>query len=216
VALYALNQEFDRVAERLLERALRPAPGAPEAVLRTLLAHGIEPGTIYDRVVCPALRRMARGWDDASLSLIRIQVALSEIEEALSRTQVRLVSGPRTSRRAVVAAISPDQHLLPLRLASNLLESEGWSVASARGPSPALALADYLRSERPDLLCLSATVAPDPEAFLQEASLTSDAAREAGAAVFIGGQALGELRGPLPADRVLDTFSSLVDAVREL
>jgi hypothetical protein len=115
-----------------------------------------------------------------------------------------------------VAALSPDQHTLPVRMAANLLEAEGWAVLAARGPSPAQPLADYLRVEQPDLVCLSVTVAPDPEAFLQEASLVADAAREIGATVVLGGRAIRELRSPLPADTVLADLPGLVTASRKL
>ena len=101
-------------------------------------------------------------------------------------------------------------------MAANLLEAEGWGVLVARGASPAQPLADYLRVEQPDLLCLSVTVVPDPEAFLHEANLVADAAREIGATVVLGGRAIRELRTPLPADRVLADLPGLVSASREL
>jgi excisionase family DNA binding protein len=216
ITLYALNREFDRIADRFLERTLQPASGALEAMLRTLHAHGIDLATIYDRIVCPTLRRIAIGWEEASLSLIQIHVAVAEIEEAMARVKGRLRAAPPIGRQALVASLSPDQHTLPVRMAANLLEGEGWTVLAARGPSPAQPLADYLRMEQPDLVCLSATVIPDPEAFLHEANLVADAAREIGATVVLGGRAIRELRAPLPADRVLADLPGLVTASRKL
>jgi excisionase family DNA binding protein len=216
LTLYALNREFDRIADRFLERTLRPAPGVLEAMLRTLATHGVDLATTYDRIVCPTLRRIAIGWEEASLSLVQIHVAVAEIEEAMARVRGRLRPASPIGRQALVASLSPDQHTLPVRMAANLLEAEGWSVLAARGASPAQPLADYLRVEQPDLLCLSVTVAPDPEAFLHEANLVADAAREIGATVVLGGRAVRELRAPLPADRILADLPALVAASREL
>jgi excisionase family DNA binding protein len=216
ITLYALNREFDRIADRFLERTLRPVPGALEAMLRTLGSHGVDLATTYDRIVCPTLRRIAIGWEEASLSLVQIHVAVAEIEEAMARVRARHRAAAPIGRQALVACLSPDHHTLPVRMAANLLEAEGWSVLAARGASPAQPLADYLRVEQPDLLCLSVTVVPDPEAFLHEANLVADAAREIGAIVVLGGRAVRELRSPLPADRILADLPGLVTASREL
>lgn len=216
VALYALNQEYDRVRDRVLERSLRPMPGALESILRTLSGHGIPLTTIYHRVICPCLRKVGTLWKDGTLSLVRVHVALAEMEEALARHQGRLAAAPPTGRRVLVATLAPDQHTLPVRLAANLLEVEGWTVAAARGPSPAPVLADHLHRERPDLLCLAVTVVPDVEGFLVETGRVVEAAQEAGTQVILGGRALTRLPVPCPADRVLRNLPALVEAVQEL
>jgi methanogenic corrinoid protein MtbC1 len=216
VALYALNQEYDRIADRFLQRLLRPSPGALESILRTLASYGTDAATIYDRVVCPGLRRLAVLWDGGELSPVQVHVAVAEAEESLARLQARLNPAPRSGRRALVAALAPDQHTLPVRMAANLLELEGWVVAAARGASPALALADHVRREQPDLLCLSVTVAPDPESFHDEAALVASAAADSRSTVIVGGAALDGLPTPPPADQLVGDFPSLVSVVREI
>jgi excisionase family DNA binding protein len=216
VALYALNDEFDRVVSRFVDRALRPGSGGPESILRTLLTIGLPLAALYDRVVVPALGRLGSMKELGEIGAVVQDVAAAQIEEAVVLAQPQASRLGRRRRGAVVAALAPEPPVLPVRLVANLLDADGWTVAVSPSGVPGSALVDYLRTKRPALLCVPGTTPGEPSVLREQAALLHGASRDTGTTVILVGEAVARLSPPPPADRIVADLPSLVEASREV
>jgi excisionase family DNA binding protein len=216
VALYALNDEFERVVDRLSERAVMPGSEAPEAIFRSLVTVGIPLDVIYDRLVMPARQRLAALREEGKLGAVGLDVALGQIEDGLARVQTHAGRQARRGRLALVTRLALDPSDLDVRLAASLLEADGWSVASARAGASAAAVVDYLKVQRPGLLCITAREPDEPGVLREQLSLLHGACRETGSSMILLGRAVARMSPPPAADRVVADLPALLEASREL
>jgi excisionase family DNA binding protein len=215
VALYALNDEFDRIVDRVVDRALKPGSRGTDAILRTLTTLGVTLERACDRVVMPALQRLAALRELGRITAVDVLAAAEAMEEAVTRLHPRLARAPRSGRHALVAVVATGAPALPARLAATLLDAEGWTVSMARRALPPGAMADYLSRARPDLLCLSFQGLADPDEALDSVVAVGEACREHGVSlVFFGREALRLAPGP-EADAVAADLPTLLEASRE-
>jgi methanogenic corrinoid protein MtbC1 len=194
---------------------------AQEARQLILSAHASAGGSpaLADRLVRPAMERIGHGWETHTLDVFQEHRATRIVESALMEL-IQRVGGDRTdpfAPLALGAAPEGDQSSLSGLLCELALREQGWSVMNLGPNLPIASLAKAVRAHRPRLVWLSATHLVDPNQFVRDYLPFYSAATAAGAAVILGGRALGaELRARLLAASFGERLAHLVEFAAQL
>ena len=128
-------------------------------IVERALAAGLGLHAIYLDVFQPTLREIGRLWQDN-----RISVAQEHLATAITLSAMLRLSGETElgeSGRTLIAACSEsERHEIGLRMLCDFLDLEGWDTIFL-GPSvPAESLEQMVRDRKPDVVALSASIAP--------------------------------------------------------
>ena len=178
----SLERYDDGPADRVLERLL--ALFAPGAVLRD--------------VVLPYLRELGERWECGEATVAQEHFATAFLEAwmlALARGW-----GRTGRRRAVLACVPGERHVLGLIAFGLAVHELGWRVTYLGADTPIEAVERAAEALAPDAIVLAAAL-PDPLAEVGDA-LAALARRHP---VALGGAAAARARAPWSASRVLPT-----------
>ncbi|CAA9511838.1 MAG: hypothetical protein AVDCRST_MAG17-1993 [uncultured Solirubrobacterales bacterium] len=166
-----------------------------EVVVREALEAGLDEATIQEEVLTPSLRRVGDLWERGSLTVadehLATQITLRVL--ALGREAERVATG-RRQKRVMLAGVEGEEHIVGLRMASELLTSGGYETLFLGSDVPIDSLAQIVEKHRPNVLALTATM-PESGGLLR---LAIDEARrgDPGLSLLVGGQGVPrEFRG---------------------
>jgi methanogenic corrinoid protein MtbC1 len=171
---------------------------------------------IFDAVLTPAMRRVGDRWHADELSVAEEHLATSTATravESLAGTTRRAVA---PAPEAVCCAAEDELHTLATLCTQTLLGAEGWEARNLGAHTPFFALAEYVASRRPALVCVSSTLQRELEHNVRDYAKLSEAARACGARVVLGGGGFsGEaVRRRFPADLHAEGFGDLAEFLR--
>lgn len=211
---------FDTSLPRYLDAVHAGDRRSAVAVAMNLLDSGISPEEIITGLLAASQTAIGLGWQEGRWS-VALEHRASAITEAvlqtLTDTAMRAPGAiPEGSRgRAVVACTEGEWHVLPGRMASEVLRLRGVDV-SFIGPSvPAEELADFLGDDPPTAVAVTCSM----PISLPGASRTIGALRGLGMYVLCGGLGFGPQgawAGAAGADTWAPTFSAGADLLLEL
>lgn len=146
------------------------APGAFRLAAGAL-AGGMTIPELYQRVIAPAMHEIGELWAKGALTIADEHLATSLTHRVLAalRPPVWVEAGMKPEAtlakgRVMLAAVEGEQHVLGLRMATDVLEDAGFETIYLGADVPIGALLQAIDSLSPDLLALSATM---PELGLQ-------------------------------------------------
>jgi 5-methyltetrahydrofolate--homocysteine methyltransferase len=115
------------------------------------------------------------------------------------------------NHRVMLAAPAGELHVVALRMVDNLLRNAGYDIVMLGADVPPEALAASVNRRRPDVVCLTATMAGGAD----QAVATIRALQQRWPAVrfVIGGRALPERAQSTPGIEVCRRVSEVVEAV---
>ncbi len=158
--------------------------GARDQIDR-LLASRSSQQIILD-VLAPAQAEIGRRWEDNQCSVADEHVATSITDSLLAQVGAATPL-PTSDALFAVCCVEGDWHVVPARMAAELLRAEGYRVRFLGGSLPADHLERYLVELRPAALCLSCSL----PLFLPGALRSVEAAHRAGVPVIAGGRGFG-------------------------
>jgi MerR family transcriptional regulator, light-induced transcriptional regulator len=137
--------------------------GQRHEALRLLMEEGLEAGvSVPDlelQVIGPAQREMGRLWQENRITVAQEHLATAISQLALAQLYRHLPRDPPNGKRVTVSCVEGELHEVGARMASDFLEMSGFEVDFLGANVPTDHLVSYVRDGRPDLLCLSATLA---------------------------------------------------------
>ncbi len=167
----------------LLEQADQPAA---VRLVTGLAEQGVAPEELVLEVLAPAQREVGRRWERGDWSVAQEHAATAVTDTALGLLALD-AERSGTGRRAVVACVEGEWHVLPARMAAEVLRLRGWEVTFL-GPSvPADDLGRYVSDQRPDVVGLSCSM----PLSVKGAARSIQACRGAGVPVLAGGTGFG-------------------------
>ncbi|MDQ6615477.1 MAG: B12-binding domain-containing protein [Actinomycetota bacterium] len=167
--------------DRLLEGDLEGARHHIDALLTSY-----SPQQIILDVLAPAQAEIGRRWEDNQCSVADEHVATSITDAVLAQLGAATPSPSRDTTFAV-SCVEGDWHVVPARMAAELLRAEGYRVRFLGGSLPAEHLERYLAALQPAAMCLSCSL----PLFLPGALRSVEAAHRAGIPVMAGGRGFG-------------------------
>lgn len=227
------------VQERNLPRAgletLRPPPDLPafaeqfylavtaadpphaQRVLQAAAACGVRIARLGDAVVAPTMARVGHGWEDGTLDIYQEHRGTHICVAALQMLRPSLPWSDDDAPLALGGGPEGDHYVVANLLVELTLLEEGWRVENVGPNTPLPSLRRAVRERRPRLVWLSCSHLADVEAFVGGFAGLYQDAREAGAALMVGGRALGEeVRRRITFTHHGDTLEHLVAAAREV
>jgi excisionase family DNA binding protein len=212
-------REVDDRSREALTAALRRG-NAEEARSLILSAHGLVGGVVVlaDELIHPVMETLGHDWEAGVLDVFQEHRASRIVELALIELG-RKAPRPGNAVGPLALGATPEgnQYTLAGLLCELTLRELGWEVMSFGPCLPLASLGKAVSVHRPRLVWLSVHHLAAPERFLQQyESFYSSASRE-GAAIILGGPALGaDLRAQLVGTDFGDRMRHLAEFARRL
>jgi len=180
--------------------------------------HGRSLASLFDRVVTPAMHRVGDLWYRGELTIADEHLATRTAIVALQKLRSVIHVLPPTETRALVCGIEGDFHELPIHLVHSLLEADGWDVINLGPNTPFFALSEALAKHRPELLCISAKLIPDPDRLVRDYAQVRKAANKLHSAIALGGDGFAEssMRKRFHSEFFAENFEQLLIFARSL
>jgi excisionase family DNA binding protein len=203
-----LRRDWDGLARGYLQAAIDgPAHEAVRYLFRCV-SGGVTLVEICDRILSPALEALGENWRSGKTTILEEHLASATTIHVLERLGDTVPHLDPVGLKALTAPVEGETHEIGARMAALVLETLGWEVRLATTSTPTAEIAEYVRRERPALLCLSAVCVRVDDAFRDRHRIIWQAARDAGTRLAIGGRSVHGL-ADLPADLLSSDLESL-------
>ena len=190
-----------------LRAALERFDAAPADRLLHGLASLFPPGVILRDVVLPYLRELGERWECGKATVAQEHFASCFLESWMLNTARGWTRAGK--RRAVLACVPGEQHVLGLIAFGIALRDLGWSITFLGRDTPLLSAQHVTSAVDADALVFAATL---PDALAEVAADIAAIAQEQ--PVLVGGPATGHRIARIPATRILS--GDLLTAARLL
>jgi MerR family transcriptional regulator, light-induced transcriptional regulator len=185
--------------ESLVEALERGDAGRGRGLIASAYASGCGAAALSDQFIRPVMERIGHAWAAGTIDVYQehqasliVATALGELNSRLSR------SVPADAPLAIGAAPPGDPYILAVLAGELVLRESGWDVKNLGVGLPLRSLSAAVLRFRPRLVFLCVNHLDDPEQFCREYHDFHTATAPAGAAVAVGGRALGpDLRARL-------------------
>lgn len=189
--------------------------GCEEEAVNTLIGahlHGDTLTEIFDKMICPTMRRIGELWYDGELSITQEHIATRVACNAVYKLRNVLPVSELTGGLAMCCAMEGDFHELPTHLAQMVFENEGWEVLNFGANTPLYSLAEEVLHHAPELVCISATVMNDVERLSRDYKIFTEQIGKLKIPIILGGRAFNDeqIRRRFPAKLYARNFSEIV------
>lgn len=136
-----------------------------KSVVDWALRQGIDPEEIYLELFRPAMVEIGNLWQLGLASVAQERLAsfitghlMAELRSSFDPE--RLAADPPV---ALMACVAEERHDLGLRMVADIFRRDGWEILNLGICVPTEAVVDLAKERKPDLVALSATLAPSVE-----------------------------------------------------
>jgi MerR family transcriptional regulator, light-induced transcriptional regulator len=203
----------ERYLRALLDGSRREAMGVVDQAVAAGL--GIRP--LYLEVFQPVMREIGRLWQENRITVADEHLATAITQAAMARLYDQLFAGGAEPGPLLVAACADqERHELGLRMICDVLEMEGWDTVFLGASVPVEDLVQMVLERKPEVVALSASIAPHVARVREAIAGIRDAVPQGGPVIVVGGRAFADdpaLAGRLGADL---TARDAVDAAERL
>lgn len=125
------------------------------------LDRGDDLDALYLEVLQPAMREVGRLWQENEMTVADEHLATAITQTVMAHLFSRRVAAVNQSGPRIIAAcVDTERHEIGLRMLCDLLEMRGWDVTYLGATVPIESLIAMTRTRQPDVIALSATIAP--------------------------------------------------------
>jgi MerR family transcriptional regulator, light-induced transcriptional regulator len=148
----------DPRAAAYLDHILGERRKAAVEYIMNLHAEGVPLKEIYLSVFGPVQRELGRLWQTRKIGVAQEHYGTAITQLAMARLYPSLFTGERKARRMAAAGVGGELHELGIRMVADFFEMDGWDSRYYGANLPPAELAKAVATDKPDLLCLSATM----------------------------------------------------------
>ncbi|MDO8914829.1 MAG: cobalamin-dependent protein [Coriobacteriia bacterium] len=152
------------------------------------LDDGLSIQDLYLQVIAPVQAEVGRLWLTSRVTVGQEHVATSVTQSVLGALSPRIGRTERIGRSVVIAAVGPELHEIGVRMVSDHFDLGGWDTHYLGANTPLGAIVSAVEEFKPDVVALSATMAP----HLTDLRMAVEAVRRTeagrGAKVIVGGR----------------------------
>ncbi len=146
------------------------------------------PTTIYVNLVAHSMAEIGALWHRGKLNISTEHRATQIAFRLLAHVKHSYPDGTKTGLRAVVSGVAGDTHLGGALIFTDLLRFDGWDVDFLGTDTPSDAILEIVKSNEPDLLCLSVTLTEQIAAATETIKIVKNAAPST--TIIVGGGAI--------------------------
>lgn len=176
---------FGAARDRILDAVMRFDPDSLEKEVSKALGLG-SAAAIVDNTLGPALRTIGDRWHEGVITVAQEHLATNIIGATLLH-MLRLVQPIESSRRVVLACFADEDHTLGLYAVGLRFATWGLRTLLLGPRTPPTAIARVVEALSPDLVALSASIAPPASIARELIDAYADAC--GGTAWIVGGSA---------------------------
>lgn len=139
---------------------------------------GLPVGDAYVDVLQPVMYEVGRLWQTDEIDIATEHYVTAATQLLMARLFPQAMATRRISRSMVGCCLGSELHELGMRMVCDFFEFEGWDTYFLGAITPAGSLIKVIRDRRPDLVCISATMAfglPGIRTLIRELRAASDA-----------------------------------------
>ena len=148
------------------------------------------PATIYLNLVAHAMTEIGDLWHRGDLNISTEHRATQIAFRLLARVKISYPDGNKTGLSAIVSGVSGDTHLGGALIFADLLRFDGWDVDFLGTDTPEDAILEIVKSNEPDLLCLSVTLPDQVDAAEETVRIVKSTVPST--AIIVGGGAISK------------------------
>ena len=161
-------------------------------VVLELYLGGATLADLCDRWLAPAFAQIGHGWEAGEVAVYQERRAVEICQRLLFELAALLPQPQRDAPSAIGGTLAGDLYQLATSMVELVLRDAGWSAQSFGVGLPAETLVAAIETTKPRLVWLSVSTFDSRASFAAAAAAISLAATHVGAALVIGGRALGE------------------------
>ena len=148
------------------------------------------PATIYLNLVAHAMTEIGDLWHRGELNISTEHRATQIVFRLLARVKNSYPDGNKTGLSAIVSGVAGDTHLGGALIFADLLRFDGWNVDFLGTDTPSDAILEIVKSNEPDLLCLSVTLPDQVDAAEETVRIVKSTVPST--AIIVGGRAISQ------------------------
>ena len=148
------------------------------------------PATIYLNLVAHAMTEIGDLWHRGDLNISTEHRATQIAFRLLARVKNSYPDGNKTGLSAIVSGVAGDTHLGGALIFADLLRFDGWNVDFLGTDTPSDAILEIVKSNEPDLLCLSVTLPDQVDAAEETVRIVKNTFPST--AIIVGGGAISK------------------------
>jgi MerR family transcriptional regulator, light-induced transcriptional regulator len=183
-AASAIEQAYSDYLSAVLAGERRAAFRAVERALGA----GLDLRTQYLHVFQPTLREVGRLWEENRLSVAEEHVATAITHSAMLRLYGALEMPDGTGPTLIAACAETERHEIGLRMLCDFLDLDGWDTVFLGATVPTEDLVAMVRERRPQVVALSATIAPHLPQVRRTIAALHEASGDAPPLILVGGR----------------------------
>lgn len=146
-------------------------------VITSEVERGLPVGDAYVDVLQPVMYEVGRLWQTDEIDIATEHYVTAATQLLMARLFPQAMATRRISRSMVGCCLGSELHELGMRMVCDFFEFEGWDTYFLGAITPPGSLIKVIRDRRPDLVCISATMAfglPAIRSLIRELRATSD------------------------------------------
>jgi methanogenic corrinoid protein MtbC1 len=153
------DAKISQLGDAYAEAILAGDEVAAEIVIREAIDARLSTADIDHEIIAPALWFVGELWQRGEITVADEHLATEISLRVLAlQREVRRLERARAGRRVLLATPSGEQHVVALRMVSDLLDEAGYASVLLGAEVPAPALATFAKSHEAAVICLSATL----------------------------------------------------------
>ena len=146
-------------------------------VITSEVERGLPVGDAYVDVLQPVMYEVGRLWQTDEIDIATEHYVTAATQLLMARLFPQAMATRRISRSMVGCCLGSELHELGMRMVCDVFEFEGWDTYFLGAITPTGSLVKVIRDRKPDLVCISATMAfglPGIRTLIRELRATSD------------------------------------------
>jgi len=189
------------------------------------LRGGMTLSSVYEQIVAPALAEVGRMWHMQEASIADEHFCTATTRTIIAQLRAATDAKPADGRRAICFAVGGDMHDLVIRMASDLLEIDGWKVEFLGADMPSSEIVMTIEAASADpasrvhLVVAGAGTNLSIRSMMELASALKASPECAGVSLLVGGRPFAldpGLAAAIGADASVRRLSEVVDAAARL
>jgi len=180
-------------------------------VVESLLAGSMALPAIYLNVLSPVMVQIGELWGRGAINVAQEKLATQITLGQMAKLRLLQVAPRLSAHRVLVSCVEGEEHYIGARMAADLFMMEGWAVDFLGPNVPGTSLIEMIKSRRPQLVALSATMqrhVKKMKGLIRQLTTLSPRPK-----VLLGGHALSDGKSSGPNKLIYRVASNVVEGL---